>query len=65
MDSPLTKIFGFYETICPCHDGTAKREIDTMDTFVESSWCFFHYVLLKFAEDMVSTETAKYWGAVG
>ena len=64
MGSPLAKMPEFYETTCPCCGGAAKRETDTMDTFMESSWYFFRYMSPQFAEGMVSAEAAKYWGSV-
>lgn len=64
MGSPLAKMPEFYETTCPCCGSAAKRETDTMDTFMESSWYFFRYMSPQFAEGMVSAEAAKYWGSV-
>ena len=62
--SPLAKMPEFYETTCPKCGGAAKRETDTMDTFMESSWYPFRYMSPQFEQGMVDPQAAQYWGAV-
>lgn len=62
--SPLAKMPEFYETQCPSCGGAARRETDTMDTFMESSWYQFRYMSPQFNGGMVAPEAAAYWQQV-
>ena len=58
--SPLARMPEFYECTCPKCGGKARRETDTMDTFVESSWYFLRYCCPDNATAMVD-ERVQYW----
>lgn len=59
--SPLAKMPEFYETTCPKCGKPARRETDTMDTFVESSWYIARYASPHFTGGMVDKQAADYW----
>ncbi|TCP13671.1 leucyl-tRNA synthetase [Crenobacter luteus] len=59
--SPLARMPEFYETTCPKCGGAARRETDTMDTFVESSWYYARYASPKCDTAMVDKQAADYW----
>ena len=58
--SPLAKMPEFYECACPKCGQPARRETDTMDTFVESSWYFLRYCCPDNDQAMVD-ERVAYW----
>jgi leucyl-tRNA synthetase len=59
--SPLARVPNFVNVTCPKCKGPAKRETDTMDTFVDSSWYFYRYTDAKNAKAPFDSETVRYW----
>jgi len=63
IGSPIKKMPEFYETSCPKCSGKARRETDTFDTFMESSWYYLRYACARQGEAMLDDE-ANYWAPV-
>ncbi len=59
--SPLAKVDEFVNTKCPICGADAKRETDTFDTFIESSWYFLRYCSPNYDKDIFDKEKVKYW----
>ncbi len=60
--SPLPELASFTKAACPqCGDPDARRETDTMDTFVESSWYFERYCSPEYDKGMFDKSAVDYW----
>ena len=59
--SPLPLLKEFIETTCPKCNGPGRRETDTMDTFVESSWYFDRYACPDYSEGPLDPSRVDYW----
>jgi leucyl-tRNA synthetase len=59
--SPLHTLENFYKTECPSCGGEARRETDTMDTFMESSWYFARYACPDYSEGPLDKAKVDYW----
>ncbi|QKZ06921.1 leucine--tRNA ligase [Pseudomonas eucalypticola] len=59
--SPLARMPEFYACTCPKCGAAAKRETDTMDTFVESSWYYARYASPQYEGGMVDPAAANHW----
>ncbi len=62
--SPLKDSPSFAKASCPICGGAARRESDTMDTFVDSSWYFLRYCSPQDKQQPVNPQAAKHWMAV-
>ncbi|HEY3119090.1 MAG TPA: leucine--tRNA ligase, partial [Vicinamibacteria bacterium] len=59
--NPLEKVPSFVQARCPRCDGPARRETDTMDTFVDSSWYFYRYISPRKDDGPFDQAAVRYW----
>ena len=59
--SPLARVPEFAQVSCPKCGGPARRETDTMDTFIDSSWYFYRYTDARNDKAPFDSKTVAYW----
>ena len=59
--SPLSHVASFVNTTCPKCGGPARRDTDTLDTFVDSAWYMYRYVDPKYDAGFMNKELGKKW----
>ena len=62
--SPLAQMDSFVHCSCPSCGKAARRETDTMDTFVQSSWYFLRYCCPDFKDGILDRDSVDYWMSV-
>jgi leucyl-tRNA synthetase len=62
--SPLAQLESFWRVPCPACGGPGRREVDTMDTFVESSWYFLRFACPDYDQGILDPARVNYWSPV-